>query len=90
MGWGSNETHQFEATVEFKSAKARLIEMTLGGRYWVPDSQTKDFYPSDFDGNFIFVVSDWWWNIRDKNNILEPQDGQSGEQGKDSTEKGAV
>lgn len=60
------ETHEFEAKVEFTSAKSRLVELTLTGeRYWVPKKCTYDFNPSDENGNFMFVVNDWWWRRRD-------------------------
>lgn len=56
------ETHEFEGKVEFVTAKSRLVEDSFTGvRYWVPKSQTYDMNASDDNGNYMFVVSDWWW-----------------------------
>lgn len=63
-GYKSEETHVFEAKVEFTSAKAYLVEMTLGGRYWVPKSQIYAMSDPDIDGNREFTVSDWWFNVK--------------------------
>ena len=64
MAW-SNEVHSFEARIEHVTAKAYLIEMTLGGRYWLPKSQTISMEPSDGDELFLFEVKDWWFNKKD-------------------------
>lgn len=58
------EEHTFEGKVEFTSVKAHLVEMTLGGRYWVPKSQILMLGEPDIDGNREFIVKDWWWNKR--------------------------
>lgn len=54
-------THEFEAKIEHTTAKAHLVEMTLGGKYWVPKSQIVRMEDPDIDGNRQFEVSDWWW-----------------------------
>jgi len=59
------ETHEFEGTIEFTTEKSRLVETTFGERYWVPKSQTYDFNATDEHGNYMFVVSHWWWNKKD-------------------------
>lgn len=62
----SNGTETFEAKIEFTSAKAHLVEFTLGGRYWVPKSQIEWMGEADIDGNREFVVSDWWWGVKEE------------------------
>ena len=58
-------TETFEAKIEFKSAKSYVVEMTLGGRYFVPFSQiVGDLGEPDMDGNREFEVTQWWWNKR--------------------------
>jgi hypothetical protein len=61
------ETHTFEAKVLWKGEKSRLIEMTIPieGHYkfFLPTSEkvTLNCYESNGDGNWMFEVSDWWW-----------------------------
>lgn len=66
MGWRDEDTHSFEAKKEFATEKSWLIEMTIPedgwSRYWLPKKCTIDHNESDGDGNFIFIVNDWWWN----------------------------
>lgn len=58
-------THEMEGRIEHTTAKARLFEDNFTGkRYWIPKSQMYDFNPSDDDGNFVVVVSDWWYKKR--------------------------
>lgn len=58
-------THEIEGKIEHVSAKARLVEDNFTGiRYWIPKSQTYDLNPSDDEGNFVLVVSDWWYKKR--------------------------
>lgn len=65
MGYrNGDETYSFEGKVEYVSAKARLVELTLGGKYWLPKSQTVSMGDPDIDGNREFVVTEWWWNNR--------------------------
>lgn len=64
----SEPTHEFEGRIHFTTGKSRLVEVTFTGeKYWVPKKCTIDFNESDGDGNFIFVVNDWWW--RKKNDF---------------------
>lgn len=61
MGYRSgDETVEFEGKVQHTTAKAWLVEMTLGGEVWVPKSQCVDKSDPDMDGNSIFVVTGWW------------------------------
>lgn len=65
MGYRRNEEEfTFEAKVEFGTAKAMLIEMTLGGKYWLPKSQIIAQTAPDIDGNIEFIVSGWWWGVK--------------------------
>lgn len=69
-GWRRDEEqHSFEAKILFTTEKSRLVEMTIPengwSRYFVPKKCTLDFNESDGDGNFIFLVNDWWWNKKD-------------------------
>lgn len=54
----------FEGKIELTTAKAYLVEMTLGGRYFVPKSQISDMGEPDIDGNREFTVSEWWWGVK--------------------------
>lgn len=65
MGYrNGDETVAFEAKVEHATAKAYLIEMTLGGQFWLPKSQVVDMGEPDIDGNRDFTVTLW---IAEKN-----------------------
>lgn len=59
----------FEAKIEFKSGKSYLVEATLGGRYFLPFSQIRD-YPelpeADENGNRLFEVSEWWFGVKEE------------------------
>lgn len=57
---------EFEAKIEVETEKAVLVEMTLGGMYWLPKSAI--FYRSepDFDNNVMFSVKDWWWRKKEE------------------------
>lgn len=60
------ETHEFEGKVLFTSSKSRLVEDTFTGvKYWIPKKCTYDMNESDDQGNFMFVVNDWWYRKRD-------------------------
>lgn len=63
MGYrGGDETVILEGTVEFQTAKARLVEFTTGGKEWLPNSQVVDVfgpYGENMD-KFEFHVTDWW------------------------------
>ena len=59
------ETHEIEGRIELTTAKSRLVHDNMSGnKYFIPKSCTLDFNQSDADGNFLFVVSDWWWKKR--------------------------
>lgn len=76
MAWQrSKETYNFEATIQHTTAKAYLIEFTLGGVYWVPKSQVTSMEPSDGDGNYLFIVSEWWWGVK---KTVEEMDAEAG------------
>lgn len=60
-----DDTEEFEAKIEFTSAKAYLVEMTLGGKYWLPKSQVYRMDEPDGDGNRVFEVSSWWWGKKE-------------------------
>lgn len=64
--YNSKECYTFEAKVEHTSAKAYLVEMTLGGKYWVPKSQIEQMSEPDMDGNIEFTVSEWWWKVKEE------------------------
>lgn len=65
MGFRRNEgVVTFEAKIELTTAKAYLVEMTLGGRYFVPKSQVEAMGEADIDGNREFTVSEWWWGVK--------------------------
>jgi len=58
------ETYTFEGKIEHTTAKAYLVEFTLGGKYWLPKSQVETMGDPDIDGNREFVVSEWWWGVK--------------------------
>lgn len=61
----SEKTWEIEGKVLYTSAKSRLVEESFTGtKYWIPKKCTLDFNESDGDGNFIFVVNDWWYRKR--------------------------
>jgi hypothetical protein len=67
MAFSRNEkTHEFEAKVEVTTAKAYLINPTIGKSKWVPKSQVKSLSEPDEDGNRIFEVTDWWWKKQEE------------------------
>jgi hypothetical protein len=55
------EDETFEARIEYTTAKAHLVELTLGGKYWLPKSQIVHMDEPDIDGNRVFQVTGWWW-----------------------------
>lgn len=62
-----DKTVTFEGRIEHKTAKSYLVEMTLGGRYFVPFSQIVEMTdPADEDGNRIFEVTEWWWDRKEE------------------------
>lgn len=55
-----DEQSTFEGKIEHTTAKAYLVEATLGGKYWVPKSQIISMGEPDVDGNREFIVTTWW------------------------------
>jgi hypothetical protein len=65
MGYrNGDETVAIEAKVEHATAKAYLIELTLGGQAWLPKSQVVSMGEPDIDGNRDIIVTEW---IAEKN-----------------------
>lgn len=65
MGYKRNEDEfTFEGLIEHKTPKAYLVEMTLGGKYWLPISQVLHIGEPDIDGRREFIVSEWWWGVK--------------------------
>jgi len=54
--------YEFEARIVFKTAKAYLVEPTVGKKTWLPKSQMVDLFRvgDDDDGPFIFHMMEWW------------------------------
>lgn len=63
MAW-NKETVVMEGVVQWCSAKAFLIEMTLGGRYWVPKKCITEMDRSGME-TYLFEISMWWYNKLD-------------------------
>ena len=58
-------THDVEAKILWTGDKSRLIETTIPlydnhYKYFLPKKCTLGVTESDGDGNFMFVVTDWW------------------------------
>jgi hypothetical protein len=70
-----DDLYEFEAKIEFVSAKSRLVEDVFTGvRYWLPKSCTFDFNLCDADNTYyLFVVNKWWWDKR-KDFIVEERE----------------
>jgi hypothetical protein len=65
MGYRPGDpTETFEGKVLLKTPKSRIVELTLGGKYFVPDSQVVEMGEPDLDGNREFEVTTWWWDKR--------------------------
>lgn len=64
MGYREGDkTFEFEGKIEHTTAKAYLVEPTLGPKQiWVPKSQLRYDPPNgpDGEGNFTFEVTEWW------------------------------
>lgn len=66
-----DEQYEFEGRIEFSTAKAHLVEPTIGKQVWVPKSQITEMIKVE-DGEhplYIFRVTAWWWK---KNGGVEP------------------
>lgn len=61
----SDECQCFEARVEHSTPKALLVEMTLGGKYWMPRSVILEQGQADENGNIEFCVKGWWWDKKE-------------------------
>lgn len=55
----------FEGCIETSTAKAYLVERTLGGEVWVPKSQILAQEETE-PGLYLFTMPKWW---ADKNGI---------------------
>ena len=64
-------TKEVEARIEVTTAKAYLIEPTMGlkKQIWLPKSQVVSMSEADSDGNElrIFTVTEWWFNKAELN-----------------------
>lgn len=60
---------EFEGKVEHSTSRAHLVESSyvseLDGTYWVPKSQITFMGEADINRERTFVVSGWWWSVRD-------------------------
>ena len=55
-----DETVVIEGVVEHTTAKAYLVEPTLGGgQFWLPKSQVINKTEPDVDGNCVFTITEW-------------------------------
>lgn len=64
MGYRSGDpTEMLEAVIEHTTAKAYLINPTMGSKreVWLPKSQVVEMGDSDENGNRIFTVTEWWY-----------------------------
>lgn len=59
-------TETFEGKILWRSAKSYLVELTLGGKYFVPKSQIVEMEDPDIDGNIQFEVTEWWWGRKEE------------------------
>lgn len=60
-------THEVEARILWRGEKSYLIETTIPlidghHKFFVPKASVYDFNESDDEGNFMFLVGDWWYN----------------------------
>ena len=55
-------TVDIEARIEFTTAKAYLIEPSMGAKsqVWLPKSQTVAMSDADENGLRVFKVTKWW------------------------------
>ena len=64
MGYRPGDpTREVEARVETATAKAYLIEPTMGFKtqVWLPKSQVVGMTDPDDNGVRIFTVTEWWY-----------------------------
>lgn len=66
--FSDDDTHEMEGKILWQSEKSRLIEFTLAidghYKYFVPKKCTIDLNESDGEGNWMFLINDWWWKKR--------------------------
>jgi hypothetical protein len=64
-------TVELEAKVEVTTAKAYLIHPTMGPKeeVWLPKSQTVAMSEPDEHGNRQFVVTKWWYDRAEMNEV---------------------
>jgi len=57
-------TVEVEARIETSTAKAYLIEPTMGKvtQTWLPKSQVVGMTEPDENGNRVFTVTQWWYD----------------------------
>jgi hypothetical protein len=57
-------TYELEARIEVSTAKAYLIEPTMGAKpeVWLPKSQVVGMTEPDENGMRMFTVTEWWYN----------------------------
>lgn len=57
-------TVELEARIEHSTAKAYLIEPTMGQKteVWLPKSQVAGMTARDENGVCIFTVTKWWYD----------------------------
>ncbi len=56
---------QIEAMIEVTTAKAYLIEPTMGEKkqVWLPKSQVIEMSDPDENGLRTFAVTEWWFGV---------------------------
>lgn len=59
-----DETVELEAYIEHTTAKAYLIEPTMGhkGQFWLPKSQVAGMTARDDNNIAVFQVTRWWYD----------------------------
>lgn len=66
MNWKrNNDTVVFEGKILYRSAKSYMVEIDMGLKYFVPLSQIIEMSQPDIDGNIEFIVTDWWWGVKE-------------------------
>lgn len=62
-------TVEVEGRIEVTTAKAYLIEPTMGAKseVWLPKSQTVAMSEPDENGNRMFTVTKWWYDRAELN-----------------------
>ena len=57
--------YYLEARIEATTAKAYLVEPTMGSKkqVWCPKSQVVSMSEPDENGNRMFEVTEWWYGV---------------------------